>query len=245
VSVTASIASAPSAPLDRTSNRPSGDIPARVAGIGALVFVGSVIAQNVLRGSSAPGNGADAQEVLTHYADHRATTFVLVALFVAGAAGLTTFLGGAVRRMVAGPRSAWAYAGLVGAVGILALFGMLVASEQAVTVVAHGATPDTGAIAALWALHNSVFAVLLLMIGVALLGLSRAGVAAGITPPVFDRIGPIGSALLAVGALAGPAIAGGDAMALFGVSVIGFVLWLAFLVTTGLRLVRSDRQVAA
>jgi hypothetical protein len=87
--------------------------------------------------------------------------------------------------------------------------------------------------------------VLLLMISVALLGLSRAGVAAGITPPVFDRLAPAGSALLAVGALAGPAIAGGDAMPLFGISVVGFVVWLAFLVTTGLRLVRVDRPVAA
>jgi hypothetical protein len=229
----------------RSSSRTPGDIRSRLAGFGALAFVASVIAQNALRGSSAPANGADAHEVLTHYADHRATTFVLVALFVMGAAGLSTFLGGVMRRVIAGPRSAWAYTGLIGAAGILCLFSVLVASEQALSVIANGAAPDTGAVAALWALHNSVFVVLLLMIGVALLGLSRAGVAAGITPPVFDRLAPLGSALLAVGALAGPAIAGGDAMPLFGISVIGFVVWLAFLVTTGLRLVHVDRPVAA
>ena len=59
----------------------TGDIKARLAGIGAIAFVGIVIMQNVIRGGSAPGNDAGAAEVLTHYADHRAITAVLAALF--------------------------------------------------------------------------------------------------------------------------------------------------------------------
>ncbi len=51
---------------------------------------------------------------------------------------------------------------------------------------------------ALWALHNSVFTVLLLFIGIALLGLGRAGVAAGITPRAFAWLAPLGTGLLAV-----------------------------------------------
>lgn len=249
---TAEITTTPIDTTPRSTNRPRGDIRARAAGLGALGFVATVIAQNAIRGSAAPANGARADDVLTYYADHRATTFVLVATYVLGTAALATFVGGAMRRLTAGPRPAWAYTGFVGALGIMGLFSVLVASEQALSVLADGAAPDSGAVVALWTLHNSVFAVLLLSIAVALLGLSRAGVAAGITPPVFQRLAPMGSALLVVGTLAGPAIAGGDAMALFGIGVLGFVVWLAFLVTTGLRLVRSDadgasrdRQVAA
>jgi hypothetical protein len=33
-------------------------------------------------------------------------------------------------------------------------------------------------------------------------------------------------------------------MAVFGLASVGFVVWLAFLLSTGLRLVRSDRSQA-
>jgi hypothetical protein len=46
--------------------------------------------------------------------------------------------------------------------------------------------------------------------------------------------------MLLVGTIAGPAIAVGHAMALFAVTGLGFLIWLAFLIVTGLRLVRVD-----
>jgi hypothetical protein len=220
--------------------RHSGDIRARVAGAGAITFAVTVVAQNIIRGASAPANGASSADVLTHYADHRAITFVLVATYVLSGIGLITFLGGAMRRFMDTDRRSWAFAGLVGATGIMALFTIVVGAEQALSVVASGSKPSVAAIEALWALHNSVFTVLDLSIAAALLGLSRAGVAAGITPRAFHRLAPVGAGLLVIGTLAGPAIAAGDAMPLFGLAGLGFLVWLAFLVTTGLRLVRSN-----
>jgi hypothetical protein len=222
----------------------STDIRARVAGLGGLVFAAVVVLQNVLRGSGAPANGASADEVLSYYADNRATTIILVATFVLSGAGLAAFLGGAVRRLVAGPRPGWAIAGCLGAAGIMAMFAVVVAAEQALSVVATQDRPDLGAIEALWAFHDSAFTVLYLFIGMALVGLARAGVAAGLTPRVFERLAPIGAALLAAGAIAGPWIAAGDAMPVFGLAGAGFLVWLAFLASTGLRLVRSDRSAA-
>lgn len=78
----------------------------------------------------------------------------------------------------------------------------------------------------------------------ALLGLSRAGVAAGLTPRAFERVAPVGAGLLLAGAITGPSIAAGDAMAVFALSFIGFAVWLGFLVSTGLRLVRGDRSAS-
>ena len=164
---------------------------------------------------------------------------MLVASYVLSGIGLIAFLGGAMRRLLASERRGWAFAGLVGATGIMALFTIVVAAEQALSVVATRGQPNLGAIEALWALHNSVFTVLDLSIAAALLGLSRAGIAAGITPRAFGRLAPIGAALLVVGALAGPAIAAGDAMPLFGLAGLGFLVWLAFVITTGMRLVRA------
>jgi hypothetical protein len=224
--------------------RALGDLSSRAAGFGALAFVGVVILQNALRGSSAPAAGATSDEVLSYYADHRTLTVVLVTTFVLSGTSLAVFLGGALRRLVASTRPGWAYTGLAGALGVTALFAVMLGCEQALSVVADGATPDAGAVEALWALHNSVFTVLWLSIGVALLGLARAGVAAGITPAAFDRLAPIGFALLALGTAAGPATAAGDAMPFVGLGLIGFLIWLAFLATTGLRLVRAEQVTA-
>ena len=219
--------------------RVSGDISAKLAGFGGLAFAGIVLLQNIIRGGTSPANGASTADVLTHYTDHRAITFVLIATFVVSGAGLAIFLGGAMRRLMATDRRGWALTGFVGATGIMALFAVVVGAEEALSVVATHAQPNIGAIEALWALHNSVFTVLDLFIAAALLGLSRAGIAAGITPRAFRRLGPVGSALLLVGSFAGPSIAAGDAMPLFGLTGIGFLIWLSFLAVTGTRLVRS------
>lgn len=223
---------------------PVGDVRARLAGAGALTFAGIVVLQNLIRGASAPPNDATTAEVVAKYGDHRSITFVLVAMFVVSGLGLVTFLGGAARRFLSGGRPGWASTGLVGAVGILGLFSVTLACEQALSVLASASHPDASAVAAVWALHNCVFTVLLLMIAVALLGLSRAGVAAGITPRVFEKLGPIGAATLVLGCLAGPSIAKGGAMPIFGLSLLGFVTWLAFLAATGIRLVRTSGSEA-
>jgi hypothetical protein len=226
--------------LARRSTSATGDTRARQAGLGAVGFAAIVLLQNVIRGGSAPANGATPQEVVTSYADHRAITFLLVATFVVAGTALAVFLGGAMRRLTTGGRQAWAFTGYAGAIGVLALFAVVLGIDEALSVVSTGPEPDLGAVQALWAVHNTVFTVLYLPLGIALLGLARAGVAAGITPPVFERLAPVGFGLLAVACVAGPAIAGGDAMAFFGLGGLGFLIWLAFLVTTGLRLMRSE-----
>jgi hypothetical protein len=235
---------APTAVPGHRMKRRFDDIGARLAGVGAISFVAVVVLQNLIRGSSAPANGVSVEEVLAHYVDHRTTTIVLVATFVLSGGALAAFLGGAMRRLLAGSRPGWAITGGIGAVGVMALFAVVVACEQALSVVANGDRPDLGAIQALWAFHNSAFTVLYLSLAIALLGLSRAGVATGLTPRAFERLAPVGAGLLAFAAMAGPWIAAGDAIAVSGLALLGFAVWLAFLVSTGLRLVRSDRSAA-
>jgi hypothetical protein len=224
----------------RTGRSASGDLGVRAAGWGALTFAITVIVQNLIRGATAPGNDAGPTEVLAHYSGHGAVAFVLAATYVVSGIGMAVFLGGATRRLLARSRPGWAITGVVGATGIMTIFALVVAAEQALTVAARSDSPSVGAIEALWALHNSIFTILDLSIAVALLGLSRAAVAAGMTPRAFTWLAPVGAAMLLVGTLAGPAIASGDAMVLFGVTGLGFLVWLAFLVVTGVRLVRSE-----
>lgn len=239
-----SIATSPD--VVRENPRAAGPIrglSARVAGLGAIGFAALVVIQNAMRGSSAPANDASAEAVLAHFADHRTLTVALVASFVLSASALAAFLGGSMRRLAAA-QPGWAITGGLGAAGVMALFSVVVGCEQALAVLAAGEEPDLGAIQALWALHNSVFTVSYLLLAIALVGLSRAGVAAGLTPRAFAVVAPIGAGLLAIGAVAGPYIANGEAMPAFGGAGIGFLTWLAFLVATGMRLVRDERGTA-
>lgn len=215
------------------------DLTTRAAGWGALTFAIVVIGQNVIRGASAPGNGASTAQVLSHYSSDGAIPFVLAATYVVSGIGLTVFLGGVTRDLLATSRPGWAIAGLVGAVGIVTVFTLVVAAELALSVAAHMDRPQLGAIQALWALHNSIFSVLDLFIALALIGLSRAAVAAAMTPKAFTWAAPVGAVLLAIGVVATPAVAGGDAMAFFAIAGLGFLVWLAFLIATGVRLIRT------
>jgi hypothetical protein len=126
----------------------------------------------------------------------------------------------------------------------MAVFAVVVATDQALSVMATHNSPDVGAVEALWALHHSAFTVLDVWIAIALVGLAKAGVAGRTTPRVFERLAPAGAGLLVVSCVAGPAIAAGDAMALFGIGGLGFLVWLGFLATTGWRLVRDERVQA-
>jgi hypothetical protein len=230
--------------LDTTAAaRSRRDVPGWVGGAGALGFTATVVAQNILR-AGGPATDASPRDVLTYYADHRAITFVLATTFAMGAIAMAMFLGGTMRRLLAGGRLGWTVVGSVGALGIMAVFAVVVGADQALSVLATHNTPDLGAVEALWALHNSVFTVLDASIAIALIGLAKAGVAGGTTPHLFERLAPAGAGLLLVACAAGPAIAAGDAMPLFGMGGLGFLVWLGFLVSTGLRLVRSERVEA-
>src|SRR5438270_13342034 len=120
------------------------DVSGWIGGAGALGFTATVVAQNILR-AGGPTNDASPREVLTYYADHRAITFVLAIGFVLGAIAMAMFLGGAMRRLLAGGRLGWTVVGSVGALGIMALFAVMVGADQAPSVLATPIPPDLGA----------------------------------------------------------------------------------------------------
>src|ERR1700754_1373736 len=92
----------------------AGDISARLAGVGALTFAGTVFAQNLIRGATAPANGASPGEILAHYGHDSAIPFVLAATYVLSGLGMAVFLGGALRLLLAGGRRGWGITRVVG-----------------------------------------------------------------------------------------------------------------------------------
>ncbi len=207
----------------------------RTTGWAALAFAVIVAAQNLIRGSVAPLNNAPLADVVAYYSHHRGLEVTLSVTFVMSGIALAAFLGGMLSLTAGEPERAWAFTGFAGGVGIFVLFSTMVGVEGALVAVAGGQQPSVDAVNALWALHNGVFAVLDLSIAVALVGLSRAAMAAGIAPRVFSWLAPAGAALLAVGAVGSPLLADGSAMPVLFAAVVGFVVWLSFLAATGLR----------
>src|SRR5436190_22232228 len=98
-----------------------------VGGIGGLVFVVSVVVQNLIR-AAAPSADAHVSSVVHYYTTHRASTLVLAALFPIGAAGLATFVGVLGSRLMGPATRGPALAGIFGAVGVFATFTMLEAT---------------------------------------------------------------------------------------------------------------------
>jgi hypothetical protein len=208
----------------------------RLAGIGGLMFVGTVLVQNALR-AGFPANDASAEEVMRFYADHRNVTVALAALFAVGAISVATFLGGAVARAARGPSRGLAIAGGASGSALLAIFSTMVALDMAIAGYVHRGTPDTSVVEGLWVLHNSVFGVLLAAIGVTLACLAAACAACGLVNRKWKVAGIVGGALLLIGGATTPAIVDGSPTMFIG--VVGFVVWIAFVATTSLKMLRS------
>jgi hypothetical protein len=211
--------------------------PSRLlGGIGGLVFVASVVAQNAIR-AGFPANDAAGTRVVAYYAAHHGAALALAALYPIGAAGLVLFLGAVLSRVRASEHRAAAVAGAFGAAGIVATFTMLVALDLAISGYVHRGGADVSAVDVLWVLHNAVFGVLLASIGLALAGLTAALAAEGMIAPWWKQLGGIGALLLLVASATTPAII--DAGPTLFVGLIGFLVWLAFLVATAVTLLRE------
>ena len=194
----------------------------------------------------APGNGASAAKVLSHYSGDWAILDRPPRHDLRRERHRPGRLPGreSPRQLLAGSRPGWAITGLVGALGIFTVFALVVAAEQACSpLAAHMTSPDLGAIQApLGTTHTTASSPSSISRSPSpLLGLSRASIAAGMTPKPFTWLAAlIGAFMLVVGTIAGPAIAAeSSTMALFGVAGLGFLTWLAFLITTGARLIRA------
>jgi hypothetical protein len=229
---------ATAAPPITTTHRDAGVRPGLLAGVGGLVFAGSVLTQNALR-ASFPANDVSAAEVMAYYAAHRGVTLTLAVLMPLGLVGLTTFLGGVLARVARGAGRAAAVTGAFGAAGIIATFTMLTAFDVAIAGYIHRGAADVAVVDGLWVVHNAVFGLLLASIGIALVGLTRAASATGLLSTRWRTAGLVGGALLVIGAMTTPAII--DASPTMFIGFAGFAVWVAFVIRTSVALLRRPQ----
>ena len=220
------------------TDRPSLVRPGLLGGIGGLVFVGSVLAQNAIK-AKFPAIDVGAAEVVKYYADHRTVTLALAVLMPIGLVGLTTFLGAVIARVARGAGRAVAVTGAFGAAGIIATFTMLTAFDVAIAGYIHRGAANVAVVDGMWVVHNAVFGFLMASIGVALAALAHASVASGLLSARWNKAGLVGGGLLIACAATTPAIIDGSPTMFIGFA--GFVVWVAFVIRTSVALLRQPQ----
>jgi hypothetical protein len=224
---------------DLHTERAAADRAARLAGLGGLVFLALVVAQNVLKAATDPSNHASAAEILRFAHDRAWTVDLLVVTYVLGFPALLLFAGGLSRRCSERTPASeiWGRVGSFSVVVVAVLFGLINVLQVVLVAERAQLAHDPALVALLWALHNAVFTLNLLAVGGALLGLGRAAGIAGIVPRWMTPVSIGGACLLAVAAA--PAVAEVHGSNVLALGLIGFLCWLVLLGTASVRLLRA------
>jgi hypothetical protein len=127
--------------------------------------------------------------------------------------------------------------GTLGAASIAALFAIVNITEIVLTAKAQSLAASPAVVQALWAVHAAAFGLDMAAIAVALLGLTYAAASVRLIPGWLTVAAWPGAACLFIAAMFTVALANGAPWV--GVGLIGFIIWLVFLVTASVRLLRG------
>ncbi len=211
----------------------------KVGGLAGIGFAVAIVLSNaVLAPAGLPRTGADPGQVEAFFAV--AGDLVGLASMLAPVAWLLVLLFGAaavaaVRASGAAAAEAWALAGFAGLVLQNATFTGVVAIR-----VALASTAGDGA-AVLWPLHDALFTLNGTFLATAMLGLSVAGLRAGLVRPWHAALGLCAAALQFTSAVLTPLIIGDSGpLALPGLA--GWLLWVVWITGYGVALIRLPGQ---
>jgi hypothetical protein len=213
----------------------------RVVGIVAVALAVSVFVQNaVFGGTGAPAYSDPLGVVLAYHAENRSAfaiisgletvNMVLLLLFVTALHGLVQRRGGA--------GTDWSRLALAAGAACSTLFALFIATQIAVVLAASNLAEPNPAFGLMWQFHAAILPLALPALGATFIGAALATHASGLTRPWQRLLGVVGGSL---SILAGPAnLAIADGSPLIFVGVLGYFLWLVWLVAIGLRLIRRQ-----
>jgi hypothetical protein len=210
----------------------------RLAGGGGLLFAAILVTQNIIR-AGAPGFAAGPAQVSAYFLHHRVAALVPLGLFPLGMIALFPFVAAVWTRADREQTRWWASMGALGAATIAALFAVVNITEIVLTAKAGRLAASPAVVQALWGLHGAAFGLDLAAIAVALIGLSRAAVAVHLIPAWLTVAAWPGAACLLTASAFTVALTNGAAWLAIG--LVGFLVWLVFVVTSSVSLLRGRR----
>jgi len=209
----------------------------RVGGLAGLGFVATVLTVNIIQGAvGQPMAGASKSEMLAFYADNRGVLDLVTGAAPLAWITLILFAAGVVAALRPHERlsgDTWSLAGFGGVVMQSAIFPGVVATQAAL---ASGVSDDSAW--ALWQVHNGLFTLNAMSLAIVLVSFSIGGSRSGLISGWQKKVGLVAAALLAVAAVLTPLTLDGSPVGLLGFG--GFLLWLVFIASTSLRLLRGD-----
>jgi len=215
----------------------------RVGGLAGLSFIAVVVSVNIILGSTGmPRPGASASEVGTYFADHGDVVAIASALATLVWLCLGVFGAGLVARLRQEDPTkveSWPLLGLGGVIMQNALFAGVVATQ---TVLATATLSDDSRWL-VWQLHNALFALNGTSLAIILLSFSVAGLRAKLIRRWHAGLGLTAAVVLQASSLTTPWHEENEALASFG--FLGFVLWLVWVTTYSLVLLRGKPSAAA
>ena len=158
--------------------------------------------------------------------------WVCLLVFAAGVAA-------AARGRAVARADGWALIGIGGAAMQNALFAGVVACQLALA----NATLSDDVAWGVWQLHNALFALNGMSLAVIMLSLSVAGLRTGLIRRWHGTLGLAGAGAMTIAAMTSPWAGHGGVLSLVGFA--GFVIWLVWIVTYGVRLVRTEGGTSA
>lgn len=213
---------------------------ARFVGVIAIAYAASMIIQNALfAATGAPGYSDPLDVVLTYHAQNQSALAVTSGLEVVNMSLLLLFvtaLHGLVQRR-GGMGADWSRLAVAAGATLSALFALTIATHIAIVLAADGLAKPTPAFELMWQLHAAALALSLPALGATFIGAALATHASGLTRPWQRLLGVAGGSLPILAGLGNLAIADGSPLLFVG--ILGLALWLAWLIVTGLGLIRG------
>jgi hypothetical protein len=213
----------------------------RLVGAAAIAFVVLVVMENAMfAATGAQSYDAPIEEVLAYYAANRDSVAIIsgfVALYLPLLLVFVTGLHGLVERR-GGAGADWSRLAVAAGATLSAIFVLVNVLQIGLVLSAGGLAEPTPTFELLWQVHAAAFALALPTLGTTFIGGALAAHASGLTPAWQRLLGLVGGSLLLAAGLGNLAIADGSTLIVVG--LLGFAAWLVWLLTTGVRLVRSD-----
>jgi len=211
----------------------------RLAGISGIVFVVLGVTLSVLPIiASFPANDAPIQEISAYYENNKVTTKAVVSVAMVVWPALLLFVSGVfliVRPMEQQRHEAWSILTLLGIAVQSAVFIVVIGTNAAFLIRADTILANAGAMEALWGLQRAALSIDGAGAGVALVALAIGTFRAGVAPKWLTIGGLAGGMLLLVGSVAVHAAPNGwDVMI---IPMVGFVLWLLWILIMGSRMI--------
>ena len=220
----------------------------RLSGLAGVAFVALVVVFNIAIGSTAkPGGAAAIADIAGYYTDHGGITLLVsvVAPFIWLA--LPLFAVGVLitTSRTSGTLNPWGVVGVVGAIMQNAVFTGVVATDTILAARVDTLAAGPQFTQALWDVHNALFTLNGASLTLALGGFSLAVLTSGAAGRWIGGFGLVGAGLLFAGSLLSSLALAGSNLPMIGLP--GFIIWLLWIASYGVRMVRMDavRQAPA